>query len=25
MEVFLFWPDSGAQFPRGQLTPIIVK
>jgi hypothetical protein len=25
MEVFLFWPKSGAQYPRGQLTPIIVK
>lgn len=25
MEVFLFWPDSGPQYPRGQLTPILVK
>jgi hypothetical protein len=25
MEVFLFWPDSGSQFPRGLLSPILVE
>ena len=25
MEVFLFWPNSGAQYPRSNLTPIIVE
>ena len=25
MEVFLFWPDSGAQYPRSDLTPLIVE
>jgi hypothetical protein len=25
MEVFLFWPSSGSQFPRGLVTPILVE
>lgn len=25
MEVFLFWPNSGTQFPRGIVTPILVE
>jgi hypothetical protein len=25
MEVFLFWPESGAQWPRSTLTPVLVE
>jgi hypothetical protein len=25
MEVFLFWPNSGSQYPRSDLTPIVVE
>jgi hypothetical protein len=25
MEVFLFWPGSGAQYARSDLTPVIVE
>ena len=25
MEVFLFWPDSGAQYARSDLTPLVVE
>lgn len=25
MELFLFWPDSGSQYPRSMLTPILVE
>jgi hypothetical protein len=25
MEVFLFWPNSGTQYPRGIVTPVLVE